>query len=331
MRAGIAGRPGRGREVKHTAVLALGGNALAPVGQAGTWPEQRANATPLARAAAALLHAGWRVAISHGNGPQVGALALQQEMGSAEVPAQPLFSVGAMTQGQLGSLLAMALDEVCGDGVPVVTVVTHVVVDPRSSGGAATKPIGPFYTRERAVELAASRGWQVVDDSGRGWRRVVASPEPLGIVEARAIRDLVGAGHLVVACGGGGVPVTRHAGRLEGVEAVIDKDLAAWRLAVELDAALLALVTEVDCVSIHHGTTQQRPITEMSLAETEELDRAGHFPPGSMGPKVAAAARFLRDGGRLAVITSAEHVLDAVEGRHGTRIVRGGSSARVSA
>jgi carbamate kinase len=317
--------------MRQTAVIALGGNALAPLGQAGTWPEQRANAVPLARAAAALLHAGWRVAISHGNGPQVGALALQQEEGSAEVPAQPLFAVGAMTQGQIGSLLAMALDEVCGAGVPVVSVVTHVVVGRESPGGMATKPIGPFYTRERAEELAASRGWQVVDDSGRGWRRVVASPEPLGIVEARAIRDLVGAGHLVIACGGGGIPVTRNQGRLEGVEAVIDKDLAAWRLAVELDAGVLAFVTGVDCVSLHHGTPEQRPITEMSLAETEELDRAGHFPPGSMGPKVAAAGRFLRHGGRLAVITSAEHVLDAVEGRHGTRIVRGGGSAMVSA
>jgi carbamate kinase len=317
--------------MKQTVVIALGGNALAPLGQAGTWPEQRANAVPLARAAAAMLHAGWRVAISHGNGPQVGALALQQEEASAEVPAQPLFSVGAMTQGQIGSLLAMALDEVCGAGVPVVSLVTHMVVDPRSSQGTATKPIGPFYTRERAEELAESRGWQVVDDAGRGWRRVVASPEPLGIVEARAIRDLVGAGHLVIACGGGGIPVIREEGRLEGIEAVVDKDLAAWRLAVELEAGVLALVTGVDCVSVNHGTPQQRPITEMSLAETEELDRAGHFPPGSMGPKVAAAARFLRHGGRLAVITSAEHVLDAVEGRHGTRIVGGGGRAMVSA
>jgi carbamate kinase len=317
--------------MKQTAVLALGGNALAPLGQAGTWPEQRANAVPLARAAAALLHAGWRVAISHGNGPQVGALALQQDEGTGQVPAQPLFSVGAMTQGQIGSLLAMALDEVCGAGVPVVAVVTHTVVDPEVPGGAATKPIGPFYSRERAEELAESRGWEVVEDAGRGWRRVVASPEPLGIVEARAIRDLVADGHLVIACGGGGIPVTRREGRLEGVEAVVDKDLAAWRLAVELDAGVLALVTGVDCVSLHHGTPQQRPITEMSLAETEELDRAGHFPPGSMGPKVAAAARFLRQGGRLAVITSAEHVLDAVEGRHGTRIVSGGGSAMVSA
>ena len=317
--------------MRQTVVIALGGNALTPLGQAGTWPEQRANAVPLARAAAALLHAGWRVAISHGNGPQVGALALQQEVASAEVPAQPLFSVGAMTQGQIGSLLAMALDEVCGAGVPVVSVVTHMVVDPRSSTGVATKPIGPFYSRERAEELAASRGWQVVDDAGRGWRRVVDSPEPLGIVEARAIRDLVGAGHLVIACGGGGIPVIRHEGRLEGVEAVVDKDLAAWRLAVELDAGVLALVTAVDCVSVHHGTPQERPITEMSLAESEELDRAGHFPPGSMGPKVAAAVRFLRHGGRLAVITSAEHVLDAVEGRHGTRIVAGGGGARMTA
>jgi carbamate kinase len=317
--------------MNQTAVLALGGNALTPPHQAGAWEQQRDNAVPLARAVAALLHAGWRVAISHGNGPQVGALALQQEEGGSGIPAQPLFAVGAMTQGQIGSLLAMALDDVCGAGVPVVSVVTHVLVDPDSAGSAATKPIGPFYARDRAQELAASRGWQVVDDAGRGWRRVVASPEPLTIVEAGAIRELVGSGHLVIACGGGGIPVTRRDGHLEGVEAVIDKDLAAWRLAVELDAGVLALVTGVDCVCLDHGTPGERRIDEMSLSESEELDRAGHFPAGSMGPKVAAARRFIRDGGGLAVITSAEHVLDAVEGRHGTRIVAGPGSARVSA
>jgi carbamate kinase len=317
--------------VRRTAVLALGGNALAPAGQSGTWDEQRANAVPLVRAAAALRDAGWRVAIAHGNGPQVGALALQQEE-SAVVPPQPLFAVGAMTQGQLGSLLAMAFREVCGAGVPVVSMVTHMLVDPSPAGsGGATKPIGPFYARERALELAAARGWEVVDDAGRGWRRVVASPEPVAIVEAVAIRHLVEAGQLVIACGGGGIPVVERDRHLEGVEAVVDKDLAAWRLAVQLEAGVLALVTGVDSVHLDHGTPAEREITEISLKESEELQRAGHFPAGSMGPKVAAAARFVRDGGGLAVITSAEHVVDAVEGRHGTRIVPGASAAAVPA
>lgn len=316
--------------MNQTVVLALGGNALAPPREAGTWEEQRGNAVPLAHAVAALLHAGWRVAISHGNGPQVGALALQQEEAIPGLAAQPLFAVGAMTQGWIGSMLAMALDEVCGQGQPVVSVVTHTLVE-ADVPAAATKPIGPFYGRQRAQALAERRGWEVVDDAGRGWRRVVASPEPLAIVEASAIRDLVAAGHLVIACGGGGIPVTRRAGRLEGIEAVIDKDLAAWRLAVQLDAGVLALVTGVDSVFLDHGTPRQREITEMSVADCEELSRAGHFPPGSMGPKVTAAARFLRDGGGLAVITSADHVLDAVEGRHGTRIVPGAGGARVSA
>ncbi|MGH7751089.1 MAG: carbamate kinase, partial [Candidatus Dormibacteria bacterium] len=330
-RAGSVPSHPQSPSMNQTAVLALGGNALTPPRQAGTWEEQRGNAVPLVRAAAALLRGGWRVAISHGNGPQVGALALQQEEGGSGLPPQPLFAVGAMTQGMIGSLLTMALDEVCGEAVPVVSVVTHTLVDADAAGAAATKPIGPFYPRARAEELAAGRGWRVIDDSGRGWRRVVASPEPLAIIEASAIRALVRAGHLVIACGGGGIPVTRREGRLEGVEAVIDKDLAAWRLAVELEARVLALVTGVDCVCLDHGTARQREITEMSLAEAEELDRAGHFPPGSMGPKVTAARRFLRDGGGLAVITSAEHVLDAVEGRHGTRIVPGAGRARVSA
>lgn len=318
--------------MKRTAVLALGGNALAPAGQSGTWVEQRANALPLVRAAASLRDAGWRVAIAHGNGPQVGALALQQEEAAGAVPAQPLFAVGAMTQGQLGSLLAMALREVCGAGVPVVSMVTHMLVDPPPAGaGGASKPIGPFYPREQALELAAARGWAVVDDAGRGWRRVVASPEPVAIVEAEAIRHLVEAGHLLIACGGGGIPVVERDGHLQGLEAVVDKDLAAWRLAVQLDAAVLALVTGVASVHLDHGTPAEREITEMSLEETEELQRAGHFPAGSMGPKVAAAARFVRDGGGLAVITSAEHVVDAVEGRHGTRIVPGASAAAVPA
>jgi carbamate kinase len=317
--------------MRHTAVLALGGNALTPPDQDGAWERQRANAVPLARVAAALLRAGWRVAISHGNGPQVGALALQQEEAGSGVAAQPLFAVGAMTQGQIGSLLALALDEVCGGGVSVVSVVTHVVVAGAPGGAMPTKPIGPFYPRERALELAGERGWAVVDDAGRGWRRVVASPEPVDILEAGAVRDLVEGGHLVIACGGGGIPVTRREGRLEGVEAVVDKDLAAWRLAVELEAGVLALVTGVDCVCLDHGTPRQRAITEMSVAESDELARAGHFPPGSMGPKVAAARRFIRDGGELAVITSAEHVLEAVEGRHGTRIVAGTGTAPASA
>jgi carbamate kinase len=316
--------------MKQTAVLALGGNALAPTGRTGAWEEQRDHALPLARAAAALRGAGWTVAIVHGNGPQIGALALQQEEAAAGVPAQPLFAVGAMTQGQIGSLLAMALREVCGPGTPVVSVLTHMVVDSEPAAGPGpVKPIGPFYSRTRALELAAARGWHVCEDSGRGYRRVVASPEPLAIVEAEAIRDLVEAGHLVVACGGGGIPVADRGGRLEGVEAVVDKDLAAWRLAAELDAGVLALVTGVDTVHLDHGTPREREITEMSVEETEALEREGHFPAGSMGPKVAAATRFVRHGGGLAVITSAEHVLDAVEGRHGTRIVPGPPAATV--
>lgn len=162
--------------MNQTVVLALGGNALTPPGQAGTWAEQRDNAVPLARAAAELIQAGWRVAISHGNGPQVGALALQQEDAGGGIPPQPLYAVGAMTQGWIGSLLSLALDEVCGPTASVVSVVTHTLVDPDIASCPATKPIGPFYRPERAHELAGSRGWQVVDDAGRGWRRVVASP-----------------------------------------------------------------------------------------------------------------------------------------------------------
>jgi carbamate kinase len=315
--------------MKQTVVLALGGNALTRAGQAGTHDDQQANALGMARAVCGLLDDGCGVVIVHGNGPQVGALALQQEEGADLVPPQPLFSLGAMTQGQLGSLLGLTLRNACaGRATRVASLVTHVLVDPADAAFAhPTKPIGPFFPSRQAQALAARRGWTVGEDAGRGYRRLVASPEPQAILEADAIRSLADAGFVVVAAGGGGIPVRSDHGRLTGVEAVVDKDLAAQRLASATGADSLVLVTDVDHVALDFGGTAQRIVQTMTADEAEGHLRDGQFPPGSMGPKITAAVRFLRAGGRVAVVTSAPHVLAALQGRHGTRIVASRAAA----
>lgn len=312
-------------------VLALGGNALTPVGQSGTHEEQARNATLMARSVSSLMRTGWEVALVHGNGPQVGNLAIQQEEGSDLVPAQPLFALGAMTQGQIGSLLSLSLDRVVGPEVPgVVSVVTHARVDPSDPAFAdPTKPIGPFLSADEAEAFAASRGWAVKEDAGRGYRRVVPSPEPTAIVESPAIRTLLDGGFVVIAAGGGGIPVIPTADGLAGVDAVIDKDYAAEVLATSLGASALVLVTSVEAVLLDYGTERQRAILEMDVEDAERHLAEGQFAEGSMGPKVRAAVRFLRHGGEVAVITtpalvyaSLEGTVSELEGRPGTRIVR---------
>ena len=313
-------------------VLALGGTALTHHGQAGTHDQLAANAEAMARSISSLMLAGWEVVLVHGNGPQVGNLALQQEEGSDVVPAQPLFSLGAMTQGQLGSLFALALRKVLGARAPeVVPLVTHSEVDPADPAFAdPTKPIGPFLTADEAQAFAAERGWAVKEDAGRGWRRVVPSPEPVHILESGVIRTLLDAGVVVIAAGGGGIPVVpAPAGGHEGVDAVIDKDYAAERLATSLGAEALVLVTSVEAVLLDYGTPQQRAMMEISVEDAEAHLADGQFPEGSMGPKVRAGIRFLRNGGNVSVITtpalvyaSLEGTVSELEGRPGTRIVR---------
>lgn len=298
----------------RVAVVAVGGNALTAAGQAGTIAEIETNAAVMAGCVADLVRTGWTVAVVHGNGPQVGNLALQQDAAQTVVPVQPLHALCAMTQGQLGSVLVRAVDEACGSGT-AVAVVTHVTVDEDDPGFATpTKPIGPYLTSDDAVQLARERGWTVVDDSGRGIRRVVASPRPTGVVEMRAVRALLSAGHVVLAAGGGGVAVVPRAGRLVGMEAVVDKDLAAAQLATAIGAEELYLLTAVDGVVLDYGTSRQRPVDRLSAGEARRHLADGQFPPGSMGPKVVAAVAFLESGGRRAIITSAERLPDAVAG-----------------
>ena len=318
-----------------TAVVALGGNALTRAGQTGTYDEQSDNAVTMARAVMGLRRSGWRVVIVHGNGPQVGNLAIQHEEGRRLVPAQPLFSLGAMTQGQIGSLISLALRAEQID-LPVAAVVTHVVVSPDDPAFAhPSKPIGPFFTKARASELAAKRGWTVDDDSGRGFRRRVASPRPVTIVETPAIEALVASGSIVIAAGGGGVPVVPGDTGLRGVEAVIDKDYVAGQLASALGAQALVFVTDVPRLMIDFGDPTERALAEIDVEAAERYQQDGQFPPGSMGPKVDAATRFLRTGGDVAVISTAALAAvtldstDAGEGT-GTRIVAARRAARSS-
>ncbi len=286
-----------------TAVVALGGNALTRTGQSGTCEEMLANAHAMAAAVNDVIEAGWRVVIVHGNGPQVGNLALQQEA-TTMVPAQPLALLNAMTQGLLGSLIARAVDLLRGPGT-AAALITHVTVRPADPAFAdPAKPIGPFFEPAQAQQLAASRGWVVQPDSGRGYRRVVASPEPTSVIEIDALRALVNAGHLVIAGGGGGIPVADTGRHADTVDAVIDKDRAACLIASLLGAQALLLVTAVDRVMLDYGRPTQSELGTITAAEAAGHLADGQFPPGSMGPKIEAALRFLADGGELAVVTS---------------------------
>ena len=309
------------------AVVALGGNALTRAGQAGTYDEMMANAAAMATAVSDVLDAGWRVVVVHGNGPQVGNLAMQQEAAlqqeaTAAVPAQPLALLGAMTQGMLGSVIARAIDLLRGRGT-AAALVTHVIVDPADPAfGAPSKPIGPFFEPAEAERLARSGGWVVKPDSGRGYRRVVASPQPLAVIEIEAMRALVEAGRLVIAGGGGGIPVLA-ADTCRPVDAVIDKDRAACLIAGQLGAQALLLVTAVDRVMLDYGMPSQSSLSRISADQAARYLAEGQFPPGSMGPKIEAALRFLDEGGELAVVTSPD-LLAATLGGHqgGTRIER---------
>lgn len=318
------------------AVVALGGNAITRAGQAGTHAEQAANARSMATAICELRDDGWVVVVVHGNGPQVGNLAIQQHEAAADVPALPLFVQGAMTQGQLGTLLVVALHDVVDDAEQaVVSMVTHVVVDGDDPAfGCPTKPIGPFFAKAEAQQLAAERGWSVVEDSGRGYRQVVASPRPRRIVEIDAVRALVAEHMIVIAGGGGGVPVVEDGRGFHGVDGVVDKDLTARLIATALGADALVLITDIGRVALDFGTDRQRSIAEMTVEDAQHHLDGGQFPPGSMGPKMSAAIEFVRHGGRLAVISDARRVratLSGKDGDTGTRIVTPATGTTIGA
>ncbi|HXY08831.1 MAG TPA: carbamate kinase [Terriglobales bacterium] len=308
-----------------TMLLAVGGNSLIRAGEKGTIAEQRANARRTAAAIAKLVSDSYRIVITHGNGPQVGAALLRSERGASQVPGQPLDVCDACTQGEIGYLLQQALDtelHLAGLHMPVVTVLTQVVVsldDPAMR--CPTKPIGPFQSRAEAEERRASLGWQIVEDAARGYRRVVPSPEPMRIVELEIIRELVEQGALVIACGGGGIPVAWKEGHLQGVEAVIDKDRASALLASHLGVDLFVISTDIDYVYLNYRQPEQRPLYTVTSRELQKYAEAGHFPPGNMGPKVESVLRFLNQGGGEAIITSDVSLCQAVAGSAGTHVV----------
>jgi carbamate kinase len=309
------------------AVVAIGGNAILRKGQLPTLENQLRNLEETSRHIALMVNSGYDVALTHGNGPQVGDIVLQNEAARDEVPPMPLDVCVAESQGLIGYMFQQALTEAlrtlcCERTVPCV--LTRVLVDENDEAfRSPSKPIGPYYTKAEAKELKSAKGWTMLEDRDRGgWRRVVPSPRPQSIVEAATIKRLVRGGNdLVISAGGGGIPVVRREGRLHGVEAVVDKDLASACLAKSMEESLLIMLTDVDQVFLDHGTEGQRPLDTITADEAEHHLRAGQFPAGTMGPKIEAAIDFVRSGGERAIITRPELLDTALASRAGTEIV----------
>lgn len=307
-------------------VVALGGNALQSGKGPATAEAQLEVVKKTCEHIAEISCRGYEVGVVHGNGPQVGRILLASETAKDVTPAMPFDVCGAMSQGYIGYHLQQALRyELAkrGKNVPVVTVATQVVVDAEDQGFKnPTKPIGPFYSEEEAKALQAEKGYAVKEDAGRGWRRVVASPIPKKVVEIEAVRTLWNS-TIVIACGGGGIPVIEKAdGELEGVAAVIDKDFAAELLAELVEADTLMILTEVEQVAINFNKPDQKNLAQITLAEAQKYVDEGHFAPGSMLPKVQAAMKFVQaNPTKKAIITSLDKAIDALEGKTGTVIV----------
>ncbi|AQP54148.1 carbamate kinase [Vagococcus penaei] len=302
-------------------VLALGGNAILQPGQAGEFDIQQANVVASSKSIAHVVNAGHDVVIVHGNGPQVGQILRQNELAQSEVPVQPLPACSAESQGYIGYMMQEALKNVLPNK-QVATVLTMTEVDPNDEAFShPTKPIGSFFTEEESNLLVKEKGWVMGEDAGRGYRRLVASPEPKAIVEVDVIKMMMSHGFLVISTGGGGIPVVRDAfGQLSGVAAVIDKDSSALRLSKDVDADVLMILTDVSNVYINYGQPNQESLTELSVEKAQSYYDAGHFSDGSMGPKMAACIDFAKQG-KTAIICSLNDALEALEGRAGTRVV----------
>lgn len=309
-------------------VIALGGNAIIPVGQEGTYNQQLAITRQTMDTVAQLALRGHQIVMTHGNGPVVGNIVLRGDAGMAihGIPAMPMFVAGADSQGGLGFMLQQALQnalKAVGLHRPVASVVTQVRVAADDPAFAKpTKPIGPFYDEEQAARIREEMGWTIVKDAGRGWRRVVPSPKPVEVVEWEAIKALVAAGVVTIAVGGGGVPVVRNQeGELEGIDAVIDKDRASDLLGRLIEADVLVIITQVEKVFARFGQPDQEALDVLPVERAARMLADGEFPAGSMGPKIESAISFLKGGGSEVIITSPEAFLAAVEGKAGTRVV----------
>lgn len=295
-------------------------------GEAGTHEQHLRNAEAICDRLMTLVARGYHLVITHGNGPQVGALLERDEMRGDSLPIKPLDVLVAQTEGSLGYYLQQAmLNALRRRDIRrfVVTVVTQVVVDPEDPAfRRPTKPVGPFLTRDEGERRAHELGWTVGEDSGRGWRRLVPSPRPRKIIQRTMIREAALEGHIVIACGGGGIPVRKTpAGDYEGIEAVIDKDRTSGVLAEEIQADLLVILTAVDCVWLRFGAPDRSPLGAVTLAECDRYIGEGHFPEGSMGPKVEAVRDFLSGGGPRGLITSPDRLEEALRGEAGTHFI----------
>ena len=316
-----------------TFVIALGGNSMTRPKQKGSAEEQYENLERTAEQLLDLLSSGNRIVITHGNGPQVGNLLLADEAAKDVVPPMPLDVLGAQTEGYMGYMIQNTLaNHLRRAGAPhnITTVVSQVVVDRNDPAFKnPSKPIGPFYDANTAEQLRQEKGWGIIEDSARGYRRVVPSPIPTNIQQARIIKSMLDAGEIVIAVGGGGIPVVREENRdLRGVEAVIDKDYASARLAIQINADVLFILTAVEYVYRDFATPHQKALEELSLAEAKKLLEDGHFGKGSMEPKIRASIMFLEETNqdqsheREVIITLPETAQKALEGKAGTRIIR---------
>lgn len=308
-------------------VVALGGNALSLDGKATAAAQQQV-ANQTAGLLARLVQAGHELAVVHGNGPQIGNIILHEEaINTEKTPTMPVDTCGAMSQGQIGYWLQNAFFnnfQALGINKPVAAMVTQVLVDPNDPAFSnPTKPIGPFYSEEEAKKLAAERGFTVKEDAGRGWRKVVPSPKPIDIVEADLVKMALDNQAILIAAGGGGIPVYYQDNKLVGLEAVIDKDFAAAKLAEIIEADVLLILTAVDTVKINYGQPDEQSISQMTLDQARQYIADGQFAPGSMLPKVEASIKFVSTGGgRQAIITTPEGALAALDGQIGTKIVQ---------
>ena len=308
-------------------VIALGGNAILQAGQRGTIKEQLENVDiACGHLVEIISNKRYKMVITHGNGPQIGNVLLQNEMASSLVPPMPLDVCGAATEGMIGYIIQQTLANrlrAIGLKHNITTVLTQVIVsrdDPAFK--KPTKPIGPFYSFDEAQKLQRDKGWSMFEDSSRGYRRVVPSPRPFEIQETRIIRDLLEKGEIVIAVGGGGIPVIREEDRsLRGIGAVIDKDLAAEKLAEDINAVIFMILTDVEQVKLNYGSVAEVGISLMTADEAENYVKEGQFGEGSMKPKVEAGIRFIRAGGRRTIITALNKALEALEGQVGTMIV----------
>jgi carbamate kinase len=311
--------------MKKRAVIALGGNALIKKGQKGTIYEQFANTRESCRSIVQMIKDNWDVVITHGNGPQVGALVLQNQAAKSLTPEMPLGICVAESEGLIGYMVQQCLSNALQREhieKSVIALITQVIVDPEDpSLSNPTKPIGPYYSEDEALSML-KEGYKMTRQP-RGWRMVVPSPDPLRIVEGDIIRKMLDEGIIVIASGGGGMPVIEKEGwGLDGLEAVVDKDLAAERLAEAVGARTLLILTDVEKVYLHYNTPKQQPLEKVTFKELKNYYLSGEFPPGSMGPKILAALRFLEFGGEQVIISTIERGWEALQGQTGTLIVR---------